>query len=215
METMKSYPSWHSAVRWPADWLALAGPGETRRVGRGTVLYRQGDRQPRFFLIRSGAVEVTIADPDGEPLLLEILGPGTLFGEGAAFEDAPRYVSATAAADCELGLYDAGRMREHILREPRVALELIRLMSAKQRTLAQKLAAVAIAEPETRVRHLLRRLAAGTADGNIALTHEEIAAMTGLSRVSVTRVLRAFAGEGLIVTHRGRIEVPPGSALRS
>ncbi|MCJ0764232.1 Crp/Fnr family transcriptional regulator [Variovorax terrae] len=214
---MSQFASWDASSALAAGWAAAAGPGAAMRAGAGALIYAQGDVDPRFYLIRSGFVQASIERPDGQPLLLEIFGPGTLFGEGAAFDGLRRYVTTTAVTECELGVYEAPAIQRRMAAEPALALELIRIMSAKQRTLAQKLAGVTAALPADRVCELLRRIARmpgrGAGGCHVDLTHEEIGAMTGLSRVTVTRVLRQLAAQGLVVTGLRRIDIPPGSAL--
>ncbi len=220
---MSQFASWDATSGLTAGWAGAAGPGATARVDAGSLLYAQGDTDTRFYLIRSGYVQAAISRPDGQPLLLEIFGPGTLFGEGAAFDGLARYVTTTAVTDCELGVYEAPAIAQRMAADPTLALGLIRIMSAKQRTLAQKLAGVTAAQPADRVSELLRRIARMQAHtqghGDIApgchidLTHEEIGAMTGLSRVTVTRVLRQLAARGLLATGLRRIDIPAGSAL--
>jgi CRP-like cAMP-binding protein len=214
---MRQFASWDATSRLAQSWVDAAGPGLPVRAGAGTLVYAQGDLDSRFYLISSGFVQATIARPDGQLLLLEIYGPGTLFGEGTAFDGLHRFVTCTAVTACEFGVYDAQKIQQRMAREPALALELMRIMSAKQRTLALKLAAIAAAPPIDRVRDLLSRIARARVDGqggcHIDLTHEEIAAMTGLSRVTVTRVLRQLAVQGHVVTGLRRIDIPAGSAL--
>ena len=213
---MSEFASWDAGASFTGTWDAAAGPGRAWHARAGALIFLQGALDPRFYLIRSGFIRASIEKENGQPLLLEIFGPGTLLGEGAAFDGRPRYVTASAATDCLLAVYDIHDVRARIAGEPALALALIGIMSAKQRTLAQKLAVLAAASPEERVRELLRRVArmhAAKGPWHVDLTHEEIAGMTGLSRVSVTRVLRQLAGHGAITTARRRIEIPAGSTL--
>lgn len=215
---MSEFASWDASSALSAAWVAAAGPGAPRACAAGTLIFAQGDVDPRFYLLHAGFVQASIARPDGEFLLLEIFGPGTLFGEGAAFDGLPRYVTTTAVTDCTLGVYEAREVRERIAQQPALALELIRIMSAKQRSLATKVAGLSGTVPEQRVTELLRRVArlhggARGSGGRVQLTHDEIAAMTGLSRVTVTRALKQLSDQGLIATRRGRIDIPQGSAV--
>jgi CRP-like cAMP-binding protein len=213
---MSEFASWDAGAPYAHAWEAAAGPGRAWRPRAGTLVFAQGASDARFYLIRSGFVRASIEKADGQPLLLEIFGPGTLLGEGAAFDGRPRYVTATAATDCLLAVYDIQEVRTRMASEPALALALIGIMSAKQRTLAQKLAVIAAAPPQERVGELLRRVArmqSAAGPWHVDLSHEEIAAMTGLSRVSVTRVLRQFTARGVIATGRRRIAIPAGSAL--
>ena len=76
--------------------------------------------------------------------------------------------------------------------------------------------------PEGRIGEFLLRLsklyAVPTPHGNVIqvyLTHEQIAAITGTSRVTVTRTLTRLRKAGAIAVEDGRIRVIDGAALRS
>jgi CRP-like cAMP-binding protein len=58
----------------------------------GDVVFHQGDPGKGLFLVRDGAVVITLGPPPGE--VLRTLGPGDCFGELALIDDFPRSASA-------------------------------------------------------------------------------------------------------------------------
>lgn len=80
----------------------LARRVEPVRAPGGETIVRQGDPGDRFYVIRSGEVEVSA---DGLPVAA--LGAGECFGEIALLEDVPRTATVTARSDVEL--YALGR----------------------------------------------------------------------------------------------------------
>jgi ABC-type multidrug transport system ATPase subunit len=77
-------------------------------VESGTVLYRQGERATRFFLIESGTVARTAAGT-------ETLGPGDTFGDALLWRGPSFRTTATAESRCALWVLDAeelARVRE-------------------------------------------------------------------------------------------------------
>ncbi len=74
----------------------LARSSERVQVPSGSVVLTEGDSSDRFFVIVSGAVEVTQGGR-----LLRTEGPGEFFGEIGLLRDVPRTATVTATADCE------------------------------------------------------------------------------------------------------------------
>jgi len=74
---------------------AAVGP-EERVLAPGEVLFSEGTRGDRIYFVEDGEIELTQANPGGEPRVLAIGGPGYTFGEMGALFDIQR--SATARA---------------------------------------------------------------------------------------------------------------------
>ena len=56
----------------------------------GEVVFREGDRGDRLYVVMDGEVEVTKRQPDASEVTLRKLGPGECFGEIALVSDSPR-----------------------------------------------------------------------------------------------------------------------------
>ena len=69
-------------------------------VKAGDAVIRQGETADRFFIIESGAFEVTQVPPSGgAPVALRTLGPDDVFGEIGLLNRTPRTATVTARAD--------------------------------------------------------------------------------------------------------------------
>ena len=101
------------------------------------------------------------------------------------------------------------------------AVSLIKLLGTKNRLLLNKLTRFTSSDPEERLVELLARVARTWRDDpypadvkdtaptarSVHLTHEQIGAMTALSRVSVTRALKSLADKGLVATGSKHVEI--------
>src|SRR3954447_16619276 len=69
------------------------------RLGRSEVLFAEGDRGDRLYVIVDGKIKLGRTSGDGRENLLAILGPGEMFGELSLFDPGPRTASVTAVTD--------------------------------------------------------------------------------------------------------------------
>lgn len=189
-----------------------AGLGRRRKFKKNTVLYEQGETSPYFYFVLRGLVQISIFRIDGSEVVLELMGPETICGEGSAFDGLPRFSSAAAIEDTETIEFDTSKMIEVFREHPEFALSLLRITSLKQRVLAIRLKHLASREPRERIMELLTRLeemfAIDHAKGRLLVTHvthEQIATMTGTSRVTVTRTLQRLREQGRIDILDGHI----------
>lgn len=191
---------------------AAAGPliravhlGKRRTYQPGEFLYHQDEIDSLFYFILKGHVKISALREDGSEFVLEVMGQWAVCGEGAAFDGSPRFTSAIALETTDVAIFDAANMTEIFREFPELAVALLRITSMKQRVLGIRAQYLASPKPETRIAELLNRLGelyGTTKNGVIAiglsLTHQQIAAMTGASRVTVTRTLKRLRDDGVI-----------------
>lgn len=205
---------------WKIDSLLIrqitqqASWGRRRKFRKNEMLYEQGTTSTKFHLVVDGLVQVSIVRVDGVEVVLEYMGPETILGEGAAFDGLPKFSSAVAVEDTETIEFDAAKMEAVFKQHPEFAAALLRVTSLKQRVLAVRLEHLASRKPEGRIMDLLHRLqemfAIDYNGGRLIvthLTHEQIAAMTGTSRVTVTRAMRSLREQDQIDIIDGHILV--------
>lgn len=179
--------------------------GRRRHFKKNEAIYEQGELSSKFFYIEEGLAQVSIIRFDGTEMLLEFMGPQTIIGEGAAFDSLPRVSSAFAVEDTVAVEFDAERLTDVFRDRPEFGSALLRVTSIKQRILAIRLEHLVSREPDQRIMELFRRLARmfgiDHPNGRILvtkLTHEEIAVMTGTSRVTVTRTIQRMRDQKVI-----------------
>lgn len=97
-----------------------------RSVRAGETIFCQGEPSPFCFGIVSGEVMIQLTSRDRRfpPKMLGVLGPGSLFGESALFEDCPRLAMASTTQSGELITMKAPKLREWMKAEPSFALPL-------------------------------------------------------------------------------------------
>lgn len=216
-----AYASWDASLTVSGPWLEAVHLGRIVRREGGQVLYAEGSNHDWFYLIRSGFVHTTLQRPNGTSLLLDIFGPGALFGEGSSFTGPVRSATATTITPVVLSQYHPKEIGAAFAQQPELAVSLIKLLGTKNRLLLNKLTRFTSSDPEERLVELLARVARTWRDDpypadvkdttptarSVHLTHEQIGAMTALSRVSVTRALKSLAEKGLVATGSKHVEI--------
>lgn len=194
--------------------------GDRLRIRKGNLLYGQDEVSPHFFLILSGEVRISCFEEDGQEITIEVMGPNGLCGEAPAFDGLPRFSTAVALRDTEVIRFDARKLSIAFASHPELAMSLLRITSIKQRVLAIRLEYAFTHPPEERIQHLLRRVAAifgtNTPEGReitVHLTHEQIARMTGASRVTVTRVLNRLRKRNELLIRGHSLVIPRSSQV--
>ena len=102
--------------------------------GRADVIIREGDSDARLYVVASGTVEVIKSYGAKQQRCLGEIGPGSYFGEMALLTGEAR--SATVVAKTEVDtLYLADfDLLEQLQRQPQLALELIRTLAHRLRS---------------------------------------------------------------------------------
>ncbi|WP_175760093.1 Crp/Fnr family transcriptional regulator [Burkholderia anthina] len=195
-------------------WIRAAHLGRKMKVEKGRTIYRQGELGYTFYFLLSGRIQVSIFQSDGAEFMLEMMGPWAMFGESPAIDGLPRIATAIAAENSELIEFDIRVITEAIPTSPELAISLMRIVALKQRILASRIQYLALPKPEMRIGELLSRMVElygeQRDDGiliTIPLTHEQIAAMTGATRVTVTRALKRLTTLGAIELRQRRVWV--------
>ncbi|WP_207457597.1 EAL domain-containing protein [Azospirillum sp. SYSU D00513] len=104
----------------------------TVRLDAGALVFSEGERGDRAYLIRSGLVEI-LAERGGQPVVLARLGPGELFGEMAVIDDQPRSATARALEPLELLVVTREMLHSHIEAGDPVLGQLLRVLIGRMR----------------------------------------------------------------------------------
>jgi len=214
-------PGSFAALLEPEDWAALQTRGHRRTVGREAVLMYEGEPGDRVMVVLAGRVKVTTTGDDGQETLLSVRGPGEILGELSFVDDQPRLSTVTTLEPVEVLAVAAGVFGRYLEERPRVALVILRTLSARFRDASRK--RVQFRELDTvgrlaaRLVELCERYGQVTPEGTIIslpLTQEELGAWTGASHAGVAKALQTLRELGWIQTQRKRILVRNIDALR-
>ncbi|MDH4104120.1 MAG: Crp/Fnr family transcriptional regulator [Thermoleophilia bacterium] len=200
---------WPLLVDLPAeDVRELLAIARRRTFSKGEVVFHRDDLAESLHLIVKGRFGARVQTPLGDNVLLDVLGPGSAFGELALLlPGARRSATVSALEDGETrSVYGddfALLQRSH----PGVKDVLLRILAEQLRRASDRIVEAHYVDAETRVRRRVAELAKTYPSGVVPLTQEDLAAMAGTSRATVNRVLRDEEKRGSVALQRGRTTV--------
>ena len=100
----------------------------------GDTIFREGDEGRAMYVVIEGAVRLSVTGRS-----LEKVGPGGVFGEMALIDAAPRSATAFAVTDCRLVAITRDRFTALIQQNPQFALEIMRVMASRLRSMDRRL----------------------------------------------------------------------------
>jgi CRP/FNR family transcriptional regulator len=173
------------------------------------VVYIQGERSQRFYFLRKGKVKISIFREDGSEKILAIQEDNTFFGESAAFDDQPYFATATILEPSEVYHIHRDDLLKMVKKMPSIASMLICALIRKMRLLAFQVEDLSFLDAQKRIVHILLtlglELGVKKEEGlriQKRITHNDVAQLTGLSRVTVTNVLNYLERLNLIKKSR-------------
>jgi len=100
----------------------------------GQYVFKRGDAGDAMYVVMEGEVEVM----DG-PTILETAGPGSIVGELALIDDAPRSAAVLAKTDCRLVPVDRRRFEYMVSETPFFALAVMKILADRLRNTNNRL----------------------------------------------------------------------------
>lgn len=171
---------------------------------KGQIIYLQGQEATYLYCLRSGAVRTLITSDEGEEKLLTTYGPGSIFGEASFFDEMPRVSTAAALTACTIVRLSHETVDGLFMQHPELASAMITYLARTVRLLSSHVDTMSFQSAGTRLANLLLNHPSGQ---EIAVTHEDLAAALGVSRVTVSRLLSSFSKKGLVKTGYGVIQI--------
>jgi len=191
------------------------------RVAAGQTLFVTGDPGDGCYYVEQGLLKVSVFSALGRERILAIMGSGALVGELSILDEASR--SATVAAVKESKLRFIGRTHFMAFAEehPEVYRHLLLLLAQRLRTTDLVIAAASFLSPNGRVARALLDLSEAfgqdVGGGRILIrqkiTQSDLAAMTGMARENVSRILNRWKRQSLVTLLGGYYCLENGEAL--
>ncbi|QIA27408.1 Crp/Fnr family transcriptional regulator [Thermaerobacter sp. PB12/4term] len=195
----------HPFDQVPAELVArVAEQVRWRPCHAGDVLFREGEPVKAVFLLRQGRVKIVAVDDEGREYIMHLLGPGDLFPAVGLFTGGGYPATAEVIQDGVVGTVTREAILDLVRRHGDLAMALLMAQEERIRYLQDRIRSLVWRDLRTRVLEVLVKHMGDQ------LTHQEIAALVGAARESVSRVISEFKRQGLVTRDpSGRWRVRP------
>jgi CRP/FNR family transcriptional regulator, cyclic AMP receptor protein len=160
-------------------------------------LFMEGDEGNGCYRVEEGLLKASVRAPKGNERILAIFGPGALIGELAMIDGGARSASVTALRDSKLSFVSRATFEAFARESPELNSHLVIVLARRLRDTNNALTATNFLSVKGRVATALLQLAEAfgrdLGSGRILVVQKvnqnDLAAMAGVARENVTRVL--------------------------
>jgi CRP/FNR family transcriptional regulator len=189
----------------------------SQEMQKGDILHRGCGECSGIVHVAKGQLRVYIVSEEGREVTLYRLHQGDLCVLSAScLMDAIVFdVMIEAVEKTELLVLPSPVLNPLMAQNPLVELELYKTVVERFSDVMWTMQQILFMGADKRVAHFLWDEMAKTGDATIRLTHDEVARFIGSAREVVTKVLKYFVEEEVVVLSRGKIEIIDKAKLRN
>lgn len=202
----------------PAQRASVATQSWALPLPRGSALVRRGERLPGVVGIAYGSLKLRIPVNGSTERVVRVVAAGESFGESAALLDRPSPFEPVALASCKLVVIPAAAIFSLIERDPRLARGAVLTLAERHLRLLEELHGSGPRRGVQRLASYLEAVAepvAGNGEFKARLpgTKTLAAAQLGMSKETLSRLLRSLAVRGVLRVSRREIAILDRAAL--
>src|SRR5499433_920915 len=170
------------------------------------TLFVAGDEGDGCYRVEEGLLKASIAAPAGGERILAVLGPGSVVGELSMIDGGPRSASVTALRDSKLSFVGRAAFEAFGRTTPEFYHHMTALLAQRLRDTNDALLATNFLSVKGRVARALLNLAEAfghdLGQGRVLIrqkvSQSDLAAMAGIARENVSRVLNDWVHRSLV-----------------
>lgn len=175
------------------DQLKISYKGLTAFVPKNFLLFSEGQKGEKLYIIQKGGVNITKI-LDNKEVLIAVLKEGDIFGEMALLEDKPRTASAITNSDSVFLVVDRKNFSQMVATQPSLTTKLITLLAERLWIAYRQLENTLIDDPLGKIwdtlliqlqKHRVEIIPKKTF--KFPFTFKELVKMVGLSEFDVVR----------------------------
>ena len=207
MDFAEYFPVWDKLT--PEQQQRMRSASEFRRVKKGTVLHNGSLDCLGLLLIRSGQLRAYILSDEGREITVYRLFERDicLFSASCVMPDVQFDIVIEAEKDSEIWIIPACLYKELMEESLAVSNYSGQLISSHFSELMWLVEQIMWKSFDKRLAEFLLEESRLEGTDSLKLTHEKIANHLGTAREVVTRMLRYFQNEGMVILTRGSVDI--------
>jgi CRP/FNR family transcriptional regulator len=214
-DTLERLPLFRGVA--PQKLAALARAARVYELARGEALVHRGEPLPGFCALAAGALKLAVSVPPRGERVLGLVGDAASFGEALALRRKPCSFDVVALADARVIALPVSAIESLVAAVPRFAHNLLELLAERTLELQAELEAGLLQRAPQRLASYLCSLARPAEEGawraSLPVSKTVVAAMLGIKKETLSRLLRDLVERRLIAVSRREIIILDPQAL--
>jgi CRP/FNR family cyclic AMP-dependent transcriptional regulator len=199
---------------------ALLARARIEQYKANAVIFRQAMPGQGLVAVLGGLVKITSQSPAGKEIVLNVIGPGEVFGEMALLDGKPRSADASAITACQLLVIDRRDFVPFLEARPALCVRMLVVLCERLRATSDQVQDLLFLDLRAHLAKTLLRLAEAhgrpTQAGreiSLKLSQRELGNLVGTSRESINKQLGEWQAANLITVKTGRVVIRDPAAL--
>jgi CRP-like cAMP-binding protein len=175
-----------------------------KKVSRNELVLHEEDTNNFMYMVLSGELKVVQTSAVGNEIILAIHESGQFFGEVSLIDGKTSPATVISAKESFIAIISKQDFFWLIGKHGKIRDKLLQILCVRLRDSWEKIRILTMKDPAERIKVLflgLRHSSEKSTQGivlKVKLTHQNIADMTGLTRETVTRILKKWQTSGKI-----------------
>lgn len=179
---------------------------QARVCSASEMIFLEGEPASGLWIVEQGHVKIFKLNPDGGEHILHLRGPGKTFNDIAALDGGVNPASAAAlSAETRVRLIPNEAITQILTQNPRVALNVIRLLARRVRSLVGQIEDLTLYSVVVRLARFLLKQAEDPSLSGPGVTRTAIASHLNTTPQTISVALRELENSGAIEFDRHRI----------
>ena len=186
----------------------------------GATLFVEGQACRGIYILCKGRVKLSATSSEGQTLIFKIAKPGEVLGLNATVSGTPYDTTAETGQACQLNFVKQAEFLQFLTEHSEVCMHAAIHLSRECQQAYQQLRSFVMCSAPKRIARLMLDWSRGgagmpsTRGIKVALTHDEIGQIIGMSRGTVTHTLADFRKQRIAVLHGSTLLIKNVAALQ-